>query len=241
MRLTAIKGLQSEIYVPITPLPVFTILKKPLNQCTVALVSAAGIHLKSQTPYNTAGDFTFRKIPGNVPSTELMITHGGYDNSDANKDINSMFPIDRLREFAKEGLIGKIAPNMIGFMGGGGNVKRFKEETGPEIAQILKADGVDAVVLTAGCGTCHRSAVIVQREIEKVGISTIIIAALPPVAKQQGAPRIAAPLVPMGANAGEPHNKEMQSGILKGALEALNSIDSFGKIIHLPFEYKAKI
>lgn len=74
-----------------------------------------------------------------------------------------------------------------------------------------------------------------------MGIPTIIIAALPPVAKQQGSPRIAAPQVPMGANVGEPHNKEMQRGILEGALKALESIDSFGQIVHLPFEYKAKI
>lgn len=150
MKLTVVEGLQSEVYVPITPPPVFAELKKPLNQCSVALVSAAGIHLKSQTPYNLAGDFTFREIPGDTPSSELMVTHGGYDNSDVNKDINCMFPIDRLKELAQEGFIGKVASKLVGFMGGGGNVKKFQEETGPSIAQILKAEGVDAVVLTAG-------------------------------------------------------------------------------------------
>lgn len=35
-------------------------------------------------------------------------------------------------------------------MGGGGNQQKFKEETGPEIARILKEEGVDGVLLTAG-------------------------------------------------------------------------------------------
>ena len=35
-------------------------------------------------------------------------------------------------------------------MGGGGDVKFFIEETGPEIARILKEENVDAVVMTGG-------------------------------------------------------------------------------------------
>ena len=152
-----------------------------------------------------------------------------------------MFPIDRLRELAEKGFIKNIAPNMYTCMGGGGDVKVFTEETGPEIAQKLLDEHVDAVVMTAGWGTCHRTAVIVQRAIESVGIPTIIIAALPPVVRQQGSPRAVAPRVPMGANAGEPHNVEMQTGILKDTLEQLEKLDSPGKIVPLPYEYIANI
>ena len=77
-----------------------------------------------------------------------------------------------------------------------------------------------------------------QRAIESVGIPTIIIAALPPVVRQQGSPRAVAP---MGANAGEPHNVEMQTGILKDTLEQLEKLDSPGKIVPLPYEYIANI
>ena len=80
-----------------------------------------------------------------------------------------------------------------------------------------------------------------QRAIESVGIPTIIIAALPPVVRQQGSPRAVAPRVPMGANAGEPHNVEMQTGILKDTLEQLEKLYSPGKIVPLPYEYIANI
>lgn len=82
---------------------------------------------------------------------------------------------------------------------------------------------------------------IVQRAIESAGIPTIIIAALPPVVRQSGSPRAVAPIVPMGANAGEPNNIEMQTGIVKDTLKQLIEIPSAGKIISLNYEYNAEV
>ncbi len=150
MSLTVVKGLQSEIYVPVTPPPVWTPVSKPLSEATVALATAAGVHLKTDERFNLAGDFTFRTIPGDTKAVDLMVSHGGYDNGDANKDINCMFPIDRMNELAAAGFIGKVAPIHFGFMGGGGDQAKFTNETGPEIARQLKEEGVDYVLLTAG-------------------------------------------------------------------------------------------
>lgn len=136
MRLTTVEGMQSEIFVPVTPKPVFTELKKPLSECKVAFITAGGIHKKDQKPFNTSGDFSYRTIPFDTPSDQLMVTHGGFDNSDINKDVNAMFPIDRLHELVKEGFIGSLPEETYTFMGGGGNVEKFMNETGPEIASI---------------------------------------------------------------------------------------------------------
>lgn len=80
-----------------------------------------------------------------------------------------------------------------------------------------------------------------QRAIEKAGIPTVIIAALPPVVRQTGSPRATAPRVPMGANAGEPHNIKMQTAIVKDSLQFLHDCDTPGKILSLPYEYNAKV
>lgn len=82
---------------------------------------------------------------------------------------------------------------------------------------------------------------IVQRAIEEAGIPTIIIAALPPVVRQNGTPRAVAPLVPMGANAGAPNDREMQYNIVKESLIQLTKIDQPGKIVPLPYQYVAKV
>ena len=117
---------------------------------SIALATAAGVHKKDQERFNLAGDFTWRKIENTTPSSELMVSHGGYDNSDVNKDINCMFPIDRIHELAAEGFIRACAPVHAGFMGGGGNQEKFKHETGPAVAEMFKNEDVDAVILTAG-------------------------------------------------------------------------------------------
>lgn len=150
MSLTVVKGMQSEIFVPITPPSVWTPVTKELKDMTIALATAAGVHHVDQERFNLAGDFTWRKVTDTMPSNELMVSHGGYDNSDVNKDINCMFPIDRIHELAKEGFIKACAPVHAGFMGGGGNQEKFKNETGPAIAAMFKEEEVDAVILTAG-------------------------------------------------------------------------------------------
>lgn len=144
-----VQGLQSEIYVPITPNPVWTPVTKELKDMRIALASAAGIHLKTDKRFNLAGDTSFREIPGDTKPEEMMVSHGGYDNGDVNKDINCMFPLSRLQELAEAGFIKEVAPIHYGFMGGGDQDK-FKNETSPEIARQLKEEGVDAVLLTAG-------------------------------------------------------------------------------------------
>lgn len=144
------KGMQSEIFVPITPPPVWTPVTKAVKDMKIALATAAGVHHNKDKRFNLAGDFTYRIVKSDMPSGELMVSHGGYDNGDVNKDINCMFPIDRLHELAAAGYIGSVSDVHIGFMGGGGDQDKFKNETGPEIARILKEEGVDAVLLTAG-------------------------------------------------------------------------------------------
>jgi D-proline reductase (dithiol) PrdB len=150
MTLTGIKGLQSEIFIPRTPPVVWTPARKALADMTVALVTAGGVHLKSDPRFHLSGDSSYRCIPKEARCEDLRVSHGGYDNTDANRDINCMFPLDRLRELAAAGFIKQVAPSHIGFMGGGGDVEALTHVTGPEIARKLRAEGVDAVVMTAG-------------------------------------------------------------------------------------------
>lgn len=150
MSAEVVKGLQSEIYVPITPPPVWAPVTKKLKDMTIAIASAAGVHHKDDERFNLAGDFSYRIVKDSMKTKDLMVSHGGYDNSDVNKDVNCMFPLDRLHELAKDKVIGAVCDTHIGFMGGGGNQEKFKNETGPKIAEILRDRGADGVILTAG-------------------------------------------------------------------------------------------
>ena len=90
----------------------FTPFERDLSKATVALVTSAGVHRKDQPGFNIAdelGDLTFRIINGDVNAADLMVTHHHYDHTDADADINVVFPIEPLRELAAEGFIGAVA------------------------------------------------------------------------------------------------------------------------------------
>ena len=132
----------------------FTPLDRELSKTTVALVTAAGVHRRDQEPFNIAdelGDLTFRVIGGDAPTADLMVTHHHYDHSDADQDINVVFPLDLLRELQAEGFIGEVAREHVGYMGYTMQLRRMYEETAPAIAeQIDKKSRADIVVLTGG-------------------------------------------------------------------------------------------
>jgi len=132
----------------------FTPFEGSLAKSTVALVTAGGVHLRDQEGFNIAdelGDLSFRVLPEDVDSQRLMVTHHHYDHTDADRDINVVFPIDVLRDLKAEGFIGGIAKKHIGYMGYTMQLKAMYEGTAREIAnEIDKGSRADVVVLTGG-------------------------------------------------------------------------------------------
>src|SRR5215831_12363479 len=117
----------------------FTPFERELARSTIAIVTAGGVHLEDQEGFNIAdelGDLTYREIPPDVASSDLMVTHHHYDHTDADQDINVVFPIDVLRDLQTEGFIGEVARKHIGYMGYTMQLKAMYEGTAPEIANV---------------------------------------------------------------------------------------------------------
>ena len=133
----------------------WTPLTKPLVECKVALITTAGLHHKVQPPFDMMdknGDPSFRIIDSGHPIDSLMITHDYYDHSDADKDINIVFPIERLKELEADKMIGKVAQRHYSFMGHikDPHIQTLINQSAPEVAKKLKEDSVDVVLLTPG-------------------------------------------------------------------------------------------
>ena len=131
----------------------WTPMGKPVREAAVALVTTAGVHRRADPPFDMTdpdGDPTFRVVPVEASRAELTITHKYYDHSAADRDLNVVLPVDRLRELAAAGLVGGVAPRMYSFMGhvDGAHLRTLMETTAPEVARRLRADGAEAVVLT---------------------------------------------------------------------------------------------
>ena len=68
-----------------------------------------------------------------------------FDRSGFYQDVNTSFPIDRLRELARDGVIGSVAGRHFSFMGA--TPPTVMEPIARDLAKVLKADNVDAVAL----------------------------------------------------------------------------------------------
>ena len=104
-------------------------LPRPLPEWRVALIGMGGAHLPSQQPFNLRsrlGDDSFREI---------------------STDPNCVFPLDKLRELEREGLIGSLSPRAFSLMGYIPRTERLLHERAPEVAAKLKKDQVDLALI----------------------------------------------------------------------------------------------
>ena len=122
---------------------------RPLAGCRLALVTTAGLHRRGDRRF-TPGDQSYRVIPSDTPTADIVQSHTsiGFDRTAILRDLNVTFPIDRVRELVARGALAGLAPNHYSFMGALRDVERVENETGPEVARRLRADGADAALLT---------------------------------------------------------------------------------------------
>jgi len=131
-------------------------LTKPLGESTVALVTSAGISLKSDPPFDmerekqepTWGDPTFRAIPRETTSPDIDVNHLHINTSYILKDINVMLPLARMVELEQEGMIGRLAPTAFSFYGFQWESTDFIDQAIAPMAETMKAEAVDAALLT---------------------------------------------------------------------------------------------
>jgi len=123
----------------------WTPLRKPLSDSTAVLISTGGVHLRTDLPFNLNSDSSFRVIPKDVRPGDLAISHQAYDRTDALKDINLVFPIERLRELEAEHVIGRSAEDHYGF-GLMGSAEALMPAI-KEVAGRIRESGVDLALL----------------------------------------------------------------------------------------------
>ncbi len=119
-----------------------------LRKRRVAIVTTAGLHVRGDVPFS-AGGMDYRVVPGDVAASDLVMSHMSvnFDRSGFQADWNVAFPLDRLKDLARDGTLGSVAAFHYSFMGAVSPVTRY-EAKARELALLLKRDNVDAVLLT---------------------------------------------------------------------------------------------
>jgi len=134
----------------------WTPMAKPLNRATLALVTSAGISLKSDPPFDMErekreplwGDRSFRMIPRGTVAQGVNVNHLHINTGYILEDINVMLPLARMAEFEQEGVIGRLADTHYSFYGFQWQNTEFIHEAIAPMADRMQKEGVDAVLLT---------------------------------------------------------------------------------------------
>jgi D-proline reductase (dithiol) PrdB len=133
----------------------FTPLAKPLSECTIALVSTAGIARSDDRPFDQEherrdpwwGDPSFRVIPLGTTEHDVRLYHMHIDPRFAQSDLDVVLPMRRLTELAQMGIVGQAAPRHYSLMGYILDPTVLVDETAPAIAERMRADGIDGAAL----------------------------------------------------------------------------------------------
>jgi len=126
---------------------------KDIKSATIALVTSGGIVPKGnpdRIESSSASKYGEYDITGvnDLTADGYETAHGGYDPTYANADADRVLPVDVMRDFEREGIIGKLYNKFFTTVGNGTSTKNSKLYAA-EFAQKLKNDNVQAVILTS--------------------------------------------------------------------------------------------
>ena len=139
-----------------TPRPIpWTPLSKPLSECTVAVLSSAGLAMKDDLPFDQEGerknpwwgDPSYRILPKTASKDEVRLYHMHIDPSYAEQDLNCLYPLERLQAMEDSGRIGRVSPRHYSIMGYLLEPEELLCNTVPALIRNLKEDFADVVVL----------------------------------------------------------------------------------------------
>lgn len=124
-----------------------------LSKAKVAIVTDGGLVPKGNpdeiAPYAATnwGAYDISELD-DLEGENYEVSHRGYDTRYVEQDPDRLVPVDALRDMEKQGVVGELYKEFIstsGLVNPLANSRRL----GREIAQKLKADGVEAVILTS--------------------------------------------------------------------------------------------
>jgi glycine reductase len=124
-----------------------------LSKARVAIVTDGGLVPKGNpdaiAPYAATnwGAYDISQLD-DLEGENYEVSHRGYDTRYVEQDPDRLVPVDVLRRFEKIGVVGKLHDCFVS-TSGLANPLANSRRLGREIAQKLKAEGVEAVILTS--------------------------------------------------------------------------------------------
>ena len=209
----------------------FTPVRRALPMLNLALFTSAGAYIDGTDAFDLDskdGDMTFREIPVEVEAGDLRFAAKGYDPTDVKADRNTQIPIDRLLEYAENGVIGSLNNVWWSVSSYIPNAARVAAELAPAIAERLARYNVHAALFIPASPLCHQTLGIIARCVETAGIPTMLISVDPKLTDKVRPPRTAYYNGEFGCVAGKPNWREYQLRVLDEAIRWTETFDQPG-------------
>ena len=213
------------VHAPLTP------LKRALPMLNLGLISLAGGYIDGTEAFDLDsrdGDTGFHEIPVEVEAEDLKYAAKGYDPKAVVQDRNALVPVDRLREYAANAVIGKLNDVWWSVSSWTPNAQLAAEEIGPMLAERLDRYDVHAALIIPPSRLGHQTAGIIARTIESAGIPTIVVAVDMLAAERVRPPRTTYYTGEFGAVVGPADFPQFQLRVLDETLRNLETFDQPG-------------
>jgi D-proline reductase (dithiol) PrdB len=137
--------------------PVWAPFEKRLNSARIALLTSAGLYLKSSQPSFDLqreqsnpdwGDPTWRSIPSDAKPSEIGVAHLHINGSDIESDPEIALPARLLQQLAAEGIVGSATDENLSVMGyQERSLESWHHETLPDLVGWLRDRQADGIIL----------------------------------------------------------------------------------------------
>jgi len=133
----------------------WTPLTKKLSDSRIALLTTAGVSMKSDIPFDMDreredplwGDPGFRRIKNGATENEVDINHLHINTEPASRDLNVVLPLQRVQTLAENGEIGDLAPTHYSIMGYNTDPTEQVTTSAVQIAEATGQEEVDVVLM----------------------------------------------------------------------------------------------
>ena len=221
----------------------FTPARRAITMTNLAVIVSAGAYLDGTDPFDTnasRGDFEVREIPTDIDLQDLRFAARGYDPSFVQHDANVQVPLERLREFVINRVIGQMAPAFWSFCGFIPDAATFVEQTIPPFLERLNRYDVQAALLIPASQLCHQTVALAARAIEPTGLPTMTLGVDGETLERARPPRAGYYEGKFGSVVGEPNWPQYQRRVLDEALRLIEPMGQPG-IRKLAVELETKV
>jgi D-proline reductase (dithiol) PrdB len=214
----------------------WTPLRRELRRCKAVIVTTAGVRLKAQHSF-AKNSPDFREISVYSPTEEMAFDFTNYDPAEAEKDLNVLVPVDRLKDLVDRESLGGLNETFLSFFGPCTDLPALRASAA-RAGEKLRGYGCDVAFVVPANLVCNQTAGLIARELERQGISTVCAVTVKEIAQQVRVPRSVFIHFPFGRTLGRAGDVALQESIIADMAKALRTLDRPGKILDLPYRWQ---